>query len=195
MLDPYLGEIAQGAWNFAPKGWAICDGSMLQVQQNVSLFSLLGSNFGGDGRLTFCLPNAAGRALIGTGKTLSGTTYTVGQEGGFETTKITTAQMPSHIHPPVTTSGTLTALSKVVPAQLSSAPSPNAFLANVADPDSGGNPAIYAPAGTTGTPINLAGIGAPATGAAGGDQRLSLMQPFLAVITVIAMTGTFPNRP
>ncbi|MDQ1159559.1 microcystin-dependent protein [Sphingomonas sp. SORGH_AS 950] len=193
MLDPYLGEITQGAWSFAPKGWAICDGAKLQIQQNVSLFSLLGKSFGGDGVTTFCLPDARGRVLVGTGKAISGTAYNVGTNGGAETTQITSAQMPPHSHPPVTTSGTLSALSNVPATQLSNTPSPGAFLANTADTGSGGNPSIYAPAGT-GTPVNLAGIGAPATGVAGGGLPLPLMQPFLAVTTVIAMTGSFPTR-
>lgn len=195
MLDPFLGEITQGAWNFAPKGWAICNGATLQIQQNVSLFSLIGASFGGNGSTSFCLPNAAGRVLVGTGPALSGQTYTIGQGGGSETTQITIAQMPAHNHPPVTTSGTLTALSNVPREQLSNTPSPGAFLANTADPETGGKPSIYAPAGTTGASVNLAGIGAPATGVAGGGLPLSLMQPFLAVTTVIAMTGIYPNRP
>ena len=94
MYQPYLGEIALCSFNFPPKGWAFCDGSILQINpSNKALFSLIGNRYGGDGRTTFALPDLRGRIPFAAGKTIS-----VGQSGGEEKHPLTVAEMPSHTH-------------------------------------------------------------------------------------------------
>ena len=100
-MDNFLAEIRVFPYNFAPKGWAICDGALLPISQNTALFSLLGTTFGGDGRTTFALPNLLGQVPVhagqGNGPGLS--PYPLGQSGGSETVTLTSAQMPAHAHP------------------------------------------------------------------------------------------------
>ena len=96
--EPFIGEISMFAGNFAPRGWAFCEGQLLPIAQNQSLFSILGTTYGGDGRTTFGLPDMRGRVSIhpGTGPGL--TNYRLGNKGGSETTTLTTNQLPSHNH-------------------------------------------------------------------------------------------------
>ncbi|MCP3973971.1 MAG: phage tail protein [bacterium] len=96
--DPYLGEISWFAGNFAPRGWALCNGQLLQISQNPALFSVLGTTYGGDGRTTFALPDMRGRSPIhmGTGPGLSN--RRLGERGGSETTTISVANLPAHTH-------------------------------------------------------------------------------------------------
>lgn len=96
--EPYIGEISWFAGNFAPRGWALCDGQLLPIQQHQALFSILGTTYGGDGRTTFALPDMRGRSPIhaGTGPGLS--TRHLGERGGLETTTLTVVNLPSHTH-------------------------------------------------------------------------------------------------
>jgi len=98
MSEPFIAEIGIFAGNFAPRGWAFCNGQILPISQNTALFSLVGTTYGGDGRTTFALPNLQGRAPMhpGTGPGL--TTRRLGQSGGVETVTLSEAQMPSHTH-------------------------------------------------------------------------------------------------
>jgi microcystin-dependent protein len=98
MSDPYIGQITLFAGNFAPRGWAFCDGQLLDIASNSALFSILGTTYGGDGRTTFALPDLRGRVAIhpGTGPGLR--SYNLGQEGGNETHTLTVGQMPRHKH-------------------------------------------------------------------------------------------------
>ncbi len=98
MSEPFLGEIKMVGFNFPPRGWALCDGSLLAISQNSALFSLLGTSFGGDGRTTFALPDLRGRAAkhVGTGPGLN--TVTWGQRGGVENVTLQISQIPSHSH-------------------------------------------------------------------------------------------------
>lgn len=96
--QPYIGEIRLFAGNFAPAGWAFCDGSLLVISENEALFQLIGTTYGGDGQLTFALPDFRGRVPIGVGQGLGLSNRTVGEMGGQETVTLTNANMPSHSH-------------------------------------------------------------------------------------------------
>ena len=104
-MDPFLGQISLFGCNFAPQGWALCQGQVLSIPQNTALFSLLGVNFGGDGRTNFQLPDLRGRAPIGFGQGPGLSAYSIGQTGGYETVSISSANYPAHSHtsllPPV----------------------------------------------------------------------------------------------
>src|SRR6188768_3970764 len=101
MLDPFLGQLALVPYNFAPKGWALCNGQLLPINQNQALFSLLGTNFGGDGRVNFALPDLRGRVPIHVG---SG--HTLGERGGEQAHTLTAAELPQHAHVMHATSAT-----------------------------------------------------------------------------------------
>lgn len=96
MLDPFVGEISVTAFNFAPQGWALCNGQLLPINQNAALFSLLGTYYGGNGTTNFALPNLQGRVPLGAGNGLS--PYVVGQNGGEETVILQSSQIPAHNH-------------------------------------------------------------------------------------------------
>jgi microcystin-dependent protein len=97
-MEPYIGEIRLVAFSFAPRGWAICSGQLLPINQNQALFALLGTTYGGDGRTTFALPDLRGRIPLGAGQPPAGSTYPLGAAGGEETVKLTTRQLPGHAH-------------------------------------------------------------------------------------------------
>jgi microcystin-dependent protein len=98
-MDPFLAEIRVFGFNFAPKGWAFCDGQILPISQNTALFSLLGTNYGGDGRSTFALPNFQGSAAISQGEGPGLSPYFVGEEGGVPYVTLLQSEMPLHTHP------------------------------------------------------------------------------------------------
>jgi microcystin-dependent protein len=97
-MDPYIGEIRLIAFNFAPKGWALCWGQLLPINQNQALFALLGTYYGGDGRTNFALPDLRGRVAVCMGQPPAGSEYLLGAAGGAETVALTTAQLPAHNH-------------------------------------------------------------------------------------------------
>jgi microcystin-dependent protein len=100
MADPYIGEIRIFAGNFAPAGWAFCDGSLLPIAENDALFILIGTTYGGDGQATFALPDLRGRVPLHAGNG-----YTLGQVGGSEAVTLTEAQLPQHAHPAIYAQG------------------------------------------------------------------------------------------
>src|SRR5207302_7585737 len=99
MAQPYVGEIRMFAGNFAPAGWMLCQGQLLAISENETLFNLIGTTYGGDGQSTFALPNLSSRVPVHMGA-LSGTTYTLGESAGLETVTLTTNQIPAHSHVP-----------------------------------------------------------------------------------------------
>src|SRR5213075_1703642 len=99
MAQPYVGEIRMFAGNFAPAGWMFCDGQLLPISENETLFQLIGTTYGGDGESTFALPDLRGRIPIHQGTGTDGTTYTLAEAGGVESVTLTTNQIPSHTHP------------------------------------------------------------------------------------------------
>jgi microcystin-dependent protein len=170
MGQPYIGEIRMFAGNFAPAGWAFCDGRQLAISENDALFNLIGTTYGGDGQQTFNLPDLRGRMPVHAG-TLGGNTYILAQTGGAETVSLSANQMPSHAHPVACSS----------------------VNGNSADP-SGKVPAASA------TKLYTAGTGANASlnglslSSAGGNQPHENMPPFLAVNFIIALFGVFPSQ-
>lgn len=173
MADPFVAEIRIFAFNFAPRGWAWCNGQLLPISQNTALFSLLGTTYGGDGKSTFALPNLQGRAPMHPGQGPGLSLHDLGESSGSETVTLTQAEMPSHSHSLManTTTG-----SKSTPA--------NNSLARV----SGATPYL-APAGAA-----LAAMSDQAVAPAGGDQPHNNMMPYLTYYFNIALQGVFPQR-
>jgi microcystin-dependent protein len=171
MADPFVGEIRLFGGNFAPQGWALCDGRLLAIAQNTALFSLLGTNYGGDGRTTFALPDLRGRAPIHMGQGSGLTPRSIGYASGRETVALTAQECPAHSH---TASG----------ASGANQPSP---VGNFWSTDPNGNTAAYS---TTANSVMAPG----AIGATGAGQPHENMQPYLAVNYIIALAGVFPPR-
>ncbi len=172
MSEPFVAEIRIFAGNFAPRGWAFCNGQLLPISQNTALFSLIGTTYGGDGRSTTALPNLEGRAPMHPGRGPGLTSRRLGQRGGVEMVTLSEAQMPNHNH----TMG-------AAPPGNQDDPSNAAILAsNTAGALS------YGPA-TNMQPMADATL--PATG---GSQSHNNMQPYLAINFIIALVGLYPSR-
>jgi microcystin-dependent protein len=167
MATPYISEIKLVAFQFAPKGWALCNGQILSIQQNAALFSLLGTTFGGNGINTFALPNLQGRAVLGQG--VAGNSYVVGEVGGEPNVTLTSQQIPSHNHAIQGVSAT----ANLKPA------AGNAFAASSANPFSS----------TANTTMNPGTVGI-----AGGGQPHPNLPPYLVLNYIIALSGIFPSR-
>ena len=175
MSSPYIGEIRMFAGNFAPAGWAFCDGSQLPISEYDALFTLLGTMYGGDGQETFNLPNLGGRIPVCAGTDpATGTTYTYGQMAGTESVTLTSQQLPLHTH---------TAFGSVDPATSNS---PQATI-----PASTPTAAGQLPYGTDPPPAPLA---AASVSSAGGSQPHDNTQPFLVVSFIISLFGVFPSQ-
>ena len=183
MSQVFLGQIIQGGWNFAPRGFAFCNGQLLSISQYTALFSLLGTNFGGNGQTTFGLPNLQGRAMVHWGHGAGLSNYTIGQLGGTETTTLTTSNMPSHNHS-LNVSGSVK--SSLQQPQAASSIGRSVDL----DTAINANPAIYTPANT---PVDTA-LESASIGMNGGNVPFNNIQPFQAVTCVIALQGIFPSR-
>ncbi|HJU99510.1 MAG TPA: tail fiber protein [Burkholderiaceae bacterium] len=178
MADPFIGEIRMFAGNFAPQGWAFCDGAILSIAENDALFALIGTTYGGDGQSTFALPDLRGRVPVHQGS-LAGNYYVLGQQGGSETVTLTHHQIPAHNHlvgassamPPATGTGIeVTVVTPYVPA------SP------------GAKPKLYVAPGMP------APMYAGAVTASGGSQPHNNMAPYLGVHFIISLFGIFPSQ-
>jgi microcystin-dependent protein len=172
MSIPFIGQIMMFAGNFAPLGWAFCDGSLLAISQNDALFALIGTTYGGDGQTTFGLPDLRGRVPIHQGQGPGLSNYVIGQQAGTESVSLTVGQIPAHTHLLACGSG---AGNVVSPA--------NAFFAGDPTNNSGG--------------FNSAGGSAMNAGvitSAGGGQPHENRMPILAVSFVIAVEGIFPSQ-
>jgi microcystin-dependent protein len=197
MSEPFIGEIIMFAGNFAPRGWALCDGQIISIASNQALYSIIGTTYGGDGIATFGLPDLRGRVPVheGTGPGLS--SKTLGQRGGTEYMSLTSAQLPSHNHlVNLSATGevsvkmsassakgdTSTPGPTTVPAQMLSGLQPlNAYSTS---PDT-----TLLPINTT-TTVNVSG----STALTGAGQPVFIEQPFLALNFIIATVGDFPSR-
>ena len=164
MATPYVGQISIVSFGFAPKGFALCNGQVLPINQNQALFSLLGTTYGGDGQTTFALPNLQGASPIHTGGS-----YLLGNAGGEVNHTLTVSEMPAHTH----------------------VPNGDAAAANVGTPTNGSwamsaeNPYAPSPSGP---------MLAATTSNAGGGQSHPNLQPYLVINFVIALQGIFPSR-
>ena len=181
MSQPFLGEMKIISWNFAPKGWAFCNGQFLPINQNQGLFSLLGTMYGGNGQTTFALPDMRGRVPIHVGGS-----FTQGQAGGENAHTVTAQEMPTHNH--------------MLSADANTAATSNAFLPaagsslgqSVGQPSQGSPFALNIYSTNTGAPL---GAMSPAVvGNTGGSQPHENRQPFLALNMIIALQGIFPSR-
>ncbi|MBK9062170.1 MAG: phage tail protein [Acidobacteria bacterium] len=165
MAEPFLAEIRIMSFNFPPKGWALCNGQLLPINQNQALFSLLGTTYGGDGRVNFGLPNLQGRAPIHMGNG-----HTLGERGGEQAHTLSISEIPTHVH----------MVNAAKAATGGSANPANQFLG-------GANNAYHAPASlATLTPQTLTNVG--------GSQAHLNMQPFLTLNFSIALQGIFPSQ-
>lgn len=178
MTEPYIGEIRLFGFNFAPRNWAQCDGELLSIEQNQSLYSLLGTTYGGDGRTTFALPDLRGRVPIhpGNSNTTGSTNLSQGAKSGVESNTMTEAQMPAHTH-------TMRGTSDAALASTSGGNDPTGRVLATS------TIAIY-----TSDTSNLTPLSAITIGQNTGGQSIDNMQPFLAVEFCIALVGTFPPR-
>lgn len=201
-MDPLLSTILLWAANFAPRGWALCQGQLLAISQNAALFSLIGTYYGGNGQTTFALPDFRGRIPVGQGQGPGTSNYVIGQSGGSETVTLITTQMPAHTHIAVVTagsgSGSATGTLNGINAAGGSDTPGGHFLAQ----DTAAGAAIYA---TTGTPVAMASgsvtvtnvtapLPAVTNGITGGNQAHDNIQPYLCVNYIIALEGVFPSR-
>ncbi|MBS1913478.1 MAG: phage tail protein [Bacteroidetes bacterium] len=173
MAEPFIGQIIQAGFNFAPIGYATCDGQLLSIAQNTALFSLLGTTFGGDGRVTFGLPDLRGRVPIHQGQGPGLTNRTMGEASGEETHTLINSEMPMHNH--------LFSVTNVSGAL----GQPNG---NFLGASSSNQVAFYRPT-SDGSALNPQSIGL-----AGGNQPHNNMQPYLVINFCIALEGIFPSR-
>jgi microcystin-dependent protein len=170
-MEAFIGLVTMFAGNFAPRGWALCNGQLLPIAQNSALFSILGTTYGGNGQTTFALPNLQGRAPIHPGQSPGTSTYSLGEIGGNESVNLTVNNMPAHNH---VVQGTETPTSSdpkgLVPAN-----------------ESANRTTIYGePDGTLMAPTM--------TGVVGGSQPFGVVQPYQCVNFIICTEGIFPSR-
>jgi microcystin-dependent protein len=173
MADPFVAEIRIFPFNFAPKGWAWCDGQLLPLSQNTALFSLLGTTYGGDGKSNFALPDLQGRAAMHPGQGPGLSLHDLGETGGSETVTLLESEIPSHSH-------ALRAFNDVGEDRI---PGPTESLAR----STGG--LLYAV-----PPTGMVPMAPEALVPAGGDQPHNNLQPYLTFYFCIALQGVFPPR-
>jgi microcystin-dependent protein len=174
MADPFVAEVRIFPFNFAPRGWAWCDGQLLPLSQNTALFSLLGTTYGGNGKSNFALPDLQGRAVMHPGQGPGLSLHDLGETGGSETVSLLESEIPSHPH-----------VLRANPAFGDTpTPSPNASLARP------GTTNIY----QSNTNSNLGAMAGESLPPAGGDQPHNNMQPYVTFYFNIALQGVFPPR-
>src|SRR4051794_25302780 len=166
MAEPFLSEIRIMSFGFAPKGWAMCNGQLLPINQNQALFSLLGTTFGGDGRVNFALPDQRARVPIHVGNG-----HVLGERGGEAAHTVTNSEMPLHTH---------------IANANNVAPGFGAPVGHMLSQSAGAN--------LFGTPSNLQPMAANAIGNVGGSQAHENRQPYLALTFCIALQGIFPSQ-
>jgi microcystin-dependent protein len=183
MSEPFLGEIKIWAMSWAPQNWALCDGSILPIAQNQALYSLIGAQFGGDGRTTYALPDFRGRVAMGINANFqSRTIYHTGNSGGLEQVTLSATQVPGHVH------------SVVADNTSGGAPAPTGGYLATVQPNTSANFATYA---VVSAPANLnAQLYSGTVTPAGGSGSHGNMQPYSVVNFAICTTnGIYPQRP
>jgi microcystin-dependent protein len=173
MAEPFLGEIRMFAGNFAPSGWALCNGQTLSVSTNAALFAVIGTYYGGNGTTTFNLPNLQSRVAVHVGQGNGLSAYVIGQSAGVENVILTPGQMPVHNH-----------LINCVPG----GGNQSSPLNNLPAIESTGTSLDYSNAAEGGQ------MNANALTSAGNSQPFSVIQPYVAVTFIIALQGIFPSR-
>ena len=178
-MEPFLGQIIQVGFGFAPRGWALCDGQLLAIASNTALFSLLGTTFGGDGRTTFALPDLRGRISkhVGSGPGLNPVTW--GEKGGRESLTLSTANLPSHSHSLVGTTA----------EQNAGTPTNNLLASGASDGRGGNATTVYASGASANATAASASIGNT-----GGGQAFDIRNPYLGIYHCIAIQGIYPSR-
>jgi microcystin-dependent protein len=171
MGQPYIGEIRMFGGNFAPVGWAFCDGQLIAISENDTLFNLIGTTYGGDGQETFALPDLRGRLPIHQGQSSSGTNYQIGEAAGVESVTLTTQQLPSHSHNLVVSSNNATK---------------DAAKDNVLAQTPSYTPYINANPNADLAPNSMTPVG--------GSQPHENLMPYLCVNFIIALYGVFPSQ-
>jgi len=166
MATPFMSEIRIMSFGFAPKGWALCDGQLLPINQNQALFSLLGTTYGGDGRVNFGLPNLQGRVPMHMGAG-----HTLGERGGEQGHTLSISEIPTHTH--VANACSATASTNIPAGNLLANTTPNSLY---------------------GAATNLQAMAAPTVTSVGGSQAHLNMQPFLTLTFSIALQGIFPSQ-
>lgn len=206
-MDAFIGMITPLGFNFAPRQWGLCNGALLAISQNTALFSLLGTNYGGDGRTTFGLPDLRGRSAIGYGHGPGLSGYNIGMASGFETQTINVLQMPSHTHTATFTPTPSAPLEVTVEISTDLGETATAVDGSyLATPVPGPSPAdqpekIYRADAGTGT-VTMGGVSGTGGGAAGtvtvgqtgSTQPFSILNPYQAINYSICMFGIFPSR-
>jgi microcystin-dependent protein len=178
MSQPYIGEIRMFAGNFAPAGWAFCNGAILPISENDALFNLIGTTYGGDGQSTFALPNLQSRIPVHVGPG-----FALAQTGGQETVVLTTIQLPSHTHAVLTTTGS--------PATAKSTPGGNFLADEVLSNAPNPQPSAYAPFVNDG---NQRALASGSIQNAGGSAAHDNMVPFVCVNFILSLFGVFPSQ-
>jgi microcystin-dependent protein len=174
MADPFVAEIRIFPFNFAPRGWAFCDGQLLPLSQNTALFSLLGTMYGGNGETNFALPDLQGRAPMQPGQGPGLSLHDLGETGGSETVSLLEAEIPAHRH----------TLNAAGAAALVAVPSANVVLARSRTVN----------AYQTNSAANLAMLAGETLAPAGGDAPHNNMMPYLTFNFCIALQGVYPAR-
>ncbi|MBX3656909.1 MAG: tail fiber protein [Ramlibacter sp.] len=223
-MEAFLGTILAVGFNYAPRGWAFCNGQLLAIAQNSALFSLLGTTYGGDGRTTFALPDLRGRTVVGgqangPGLTpiqmgqMAGTNHVTVIGSGAVSISLTSANLPAHTHPASMSPTGLTATTTLAASTGTSGglvPAAGTLLSGTAGGPSGA--AIYVPPAQAGTTVDLGGInttldgagsvtvgantggGAPLAAPVQTQAQASVMQPYTGLNYIIALQGIFPSR-
>jgi microcystin-dependent protein len=177
-MEPYVGEIRMFAGNFAPKGWLLCDGSTLAISQFEAFYSVIGLAYGGDGQVTFKIPDLRGRFPMHQGQNPGGSYFALGEIGGTEKQTLSIYQMPAHTH----SFNTVNKAATQYEAR-------NGFLASAANSDDGEEVNSYSSDASDAT------LSSSAISVAGASQPIGMMPPFLAINFIIAWTGVYPSRP
>jgi microcystin-dependent protein len=171
MGSPYIGEIRMVGFQFAPAGWAFCNGQLMAISENDTLFTLIGTTYGGDGQNTFGLPNLQSRVPLHMGTSSEGITYVIGEQAGVESVTLTTGQLPTHSHP---------FLATLSPGTQTNPPGNTTGQPNQIQPYIDDNPSV-AMASNAVLPV-------------GGSQPHENMMPFLTINFIISLYGIYPPQ-
>jgi microcystin-dependent protein len=181
MSEVFVGQMQPFGFPFAPRGWKICDGSLLSIAQYQTLYALIGTTYGGNGTTNFAVPDTRGRTLLGQGSTYFGSAYVMGQVGGYEAVTLTDQNLPMHMHP------------MFASPQPATQPGPGGTEwlsgSNGSDPTSGDPVTVQIYGPSNGPTVKLQGVAAT-----GGNQPVGILQPFLVNNYCIVVEGIYPSR-